>query len=138
MYKAVFGSPEWYTIVHEEAHALLAGLPEASPRFSMIERYRQFPAEYAYADTREPGFVLRLHGRTAELTNGVLANESADMTVSIEWDVVAQLVRLPQGPQFDAIAARALADGRFTVTGDPASAPISLESLHNAVAARTL
>lgn len=134
-----FMSPEWFAMAHEElATALAIDVRAQGARITIIERYRNVPADAPRPARGAPGVRIEIANGSVALGYGIEPGETADVEIDCTWADSWRSVCLKHGPELDALNADRLAEGRLAIRGNPGPFGALLSRVHDVIADRTV
>jgi hypothetical protein len=129
---------EWFECLEAEARVLCRQANIRDAAFILEEIYVAAPASPEVYGSRSPGYRLEFHKADVDLVRGVAATDpKADLTVSMHYSILSELVLLPTGPELDQRSAEYARAGLISVAGSFDQAPVALARLHDAMQALT-
>ncbi|MDA0339155.1 MAG: hypothetical protein O2910_04855 [Proteobacteria bacterium] len=132
-------SPDWFVMLGELAQEALddAGVAVDGKRFSLLERYRDAPAEFRPSPALFAGFRIDVDGRRATARAGAADGETADLVLEISWEGANRIAGSVSGPDLDALMAVLMKNGDLVVEGALDDFPADINAFHDAVQTRT-
>jgi hypothetical protein len=129
-------SAAWFDRLEAEARSMCRQANIQDAAFVLEEIYLGAPASPEVFGSRAPGYRLEFRNANVDLVRGVAASDpKADLTVSLAYSILSEVVLLPIGPELDRRSAEYAKAGLISVVGAFDRAPVALARLHDAMQA---
>jgi len=136
--KIAYLTPPWFKVLEEEVQAAVDTAAIEGARFSLLERFADAPEAFMPSSDLLAGFRIDVADGRATVRPGAAANETADLVLELSWKGANQLARTPSGTPMDGLMGEFVQAGSMDVEGSLDDFPADINTIHDAVMARTL
>lgn len=134
-----FMSDEWLAMVHEQlSTAISIDIRSQRLDFTVMERFRDVPADVPRPPAGEPGLTIRLRSGIVDVISGVDRAGTADVLIECDWAAAGRRATLKRGAELQALNDRLQAEEKLSITGQVGQAVQLLDLVHDKVADRTI